>query len=174
MPTNTLKLSRRGFTLIELLVVIAIIGMLASVVLVSLNSARTKSRDARRVADMKQIVTALSLYYDKNGQYPNSDYQGCGGWDTPGDGDFISYLRTDGFLASDPKDPKADDSCSNYRYYRYSAGDYGCDLNRGAYFVLGVVDMETSGNPHPSSPGWSCSGRNWQSEFDWVTGSFER
>ena len=53
---------KKGFTLIELLVVIAIIGILASVVLASLNSARKKSRDARRVADIKQIQLALELY----------------------------------------------------------------------------------------------------------------
>jgi prepilin-type N-terminal cleavage/methylation domain-containing protein len=55
---------RPGFTLIELLVVIAIIGILASIVLASLNTARKKSRDARRVADIKQIQLALELYFD--------------------------------------------------------------------------------------------------------------
>lgn len=60
----------RGFTLIELLVVIAIIGLLSSVVLASLNSARQKGRDARRIADIKQLQTALELYYDQNGTYP--------------------------------------------------------------------------------------------------------
>ena len=53
----------RGFTLIELLVVIAIIGLLSSVVLASLNEARQKARDARRIADLKQMQVALELYY---------------------------------------------------------------------------------------------------------------
>ena len=66
------QFTKRGFTLIELLVVIAIIGILSSVVLASLNSARQKSRDARRVADIKQLQTALELYYDANSQsYPS-------------------------------------------------------------------------------------------------------
>lgn len=62
----------RGFTLIELLVVIAIIGILSSVVLASLNSARTKSRDARRIGDVKQLQLALEMYYDSNSEYPTS------------------------------------------------------------------------------------------------------
>lgn len=61
---------KKGFTLIELLVVIAIIGILSSVVLASLNSARLKSRDARRISDIKQIQLALELYFDSNANYP--------------------------------------------------------------------------------------------------------
>lgn len=65
-----MKLSSRakGFTLIELLVVIAIIGLLSTLAVVSLNNARQKSRDAKRVADIKQVQTALELHYaDQNG-----------------------------------------------------------------------------------------------------------
>lgn len=67
-----LTFRNKAFTLIELLVVIAIIGILASVVIASLNSARAKARDAKRVSDLKQLQTALELYHAENGNYPNS------------------------------------------------------------------------------------------------------
>jgi len=76
--------------LIELLVVIAIIGILAAVVLVSLNSARAKSRDAKRLSDIRQIQTALELFYNDNNSYPTA----TAGEPTPGDGtpDFDTLL----------------------------------------------------------------------------------
>ena len=64
--------NEKGFTLIELLVVIAIIGLLASVVLLALNSARAKSRDAKRLADIRQIASAMELYYNDCGGYPTN------------------------------------------------------------------------------------------------------
>lgn len=61
---------QKAFTLIELLVVIAIIGLLSTIVLVSLNRARAKARDAKRVGDLKQIANALEMFYDVTGSYP--------------------------------------------------------------------------------------------------------
>lgn len=60
---------RRGFTLIELLVVISIIGLLSSVVLASLNSARTKSKDAAVKAEARQLVSLFGLSYDDYKSY---------------------------------------------------------------------------------------------------------
>ena len=57
--------NKKGFTLIELLVVIAIIGLLATIAVVALNSARTSSRDAKRIADVRQVQTGLELYYNE-------------------------------------------------------------------------------------------------------------
>lgn len=62
--------SSKGFTLVELLVVIAIIGILATLLLLQLGVARQRARDAKRIADVNQIRTALELYFDDNGQYP--------------------------------------------------------------------------------------------------------
>ena len=62
--------ARGGFTLIELMVVIAIIGLLASLILASLNSAKTKGVNARIQSDIHQYQNALELYYTKNGAYP--------------------------------------------------------------------------------------------------------
>ncbi|OJI07840.1 hypothetical protein BK004_00115 [bacterium CG10_46_32] len=61
---------KKGFTLVELLVVIAIIGVLSTLAVVALNNAREKSRDAKRVSDIKQIQTALELYFTDKNTYP--------------------------------------------------------------------------------------------------------
>jgi prepilin-type N-terminal cleavage/methylation domain-containing protein len=70
----------RGFTLIELLVVIAIIGLLASIVLVSLNSARSKGRDAKRVAELQQMSRAIALHanFDTSTAWAPAGASQCG------------------------------------------------------------------------------------------------
>src|SRR6185295_16376583 len=95
----------RGFTLIELLVVIAIIGILSSVVLASLNSARVKGRDARRISDIKQLQLALELYYDTNQSYP----AGSGAASTT-----LTSLVSNNYISTIPSDP------TNAGSYTYS------------------------------------------------------
>lgn len=80
---------KRGFTLIEVLVVVAIIGILSSIVLASMSGARSKGRDAKRVADIKQLQLALQLYYDGSGYYPLA----------------LSDLTSTNYISSIPSDP---------------------------------------------------------------------
>jgi prepilin-type N-terminal cleavage/methylation domain-containing protein len=65
-----MKKKYQGFTLIELLVVVAIIGLLSTLSILALNTARARARDAKRVADVKQIQTALEMYFNDVGSYP--------------------------------------------------------------------------------------------------------
>lgn len=135
--------SQKGFTLIELLVVIAIIGILSSVVLASLNSARMKARDARRIADLKQIQLALQMYYDKYNQYPPGGF-----WQNSKDspGNWIPQLVTEGFLPSLPNDPINNACCpwstGNYAYV-YSSGS---DVNYQDYNLF--TQLEDPSNPN--------------------------
>lgn len=90
---------KKGFTMIELLVVIAIIGILSTLAIVSLNSARARARDAKRVSDMKQVQTSLELYFaDKNG-YPADGTAGAGGV-TLGAGNATTLSQNGGFDAT--------------------------------------------------------------------------
>ncbi|MDQ1300002.1 MAG: ral secretion pathway protein [Patescibacteria group bacterium] len=64
------KATRDGFTLIELLVVIAIIGLLSSVVLVSLNTAREKGNIANAVSQLRELRSVVALYVTDTGSFP--------------------------------------------------------------------------------------------------------
>ncbi len=110
----------KGFTLIELLVVIAILGLLATIVAVSLTSARARARDARRVSDIRQIELAMELYYAAFQQYPTT---------TPFDS-----LRTNGYLnmAQNPTDPSTGDE------YCYASGDAG-GIHPTQYYHIGAL-----------------------------------
>ncbi|MDP3778923.1 MAG: prepilin-type N-terminal cleavage/methylation domain-containing protein [bacterium] len=111
-----------GFTLIELLVVIAIIGVLASVVLASLNTARAKARDARRRVDLKQVQLALELYYDSNNGYPSNGpaYWGnCsyfGSHPTSGATGWVPNLAPT-YIPTLPLDPRPNGTTGCYLYY---------------------------------------------------------
>jgi prepilin-type N-terminal cleavage/methylation domain-containing protein len=106
--THLEKKQARGFTLIELLVVISIIGFMSSVVLGSLNVARMKARNARRISDMTQIQKALELYaFDNSGTYPttSSGFRSqCSTWGTYAANNVIPGLVPT-YLPSMPQDP---------------------------------------------------------------------
>ena len=127
-----MKNLKRGFTLIELLVVIAIIGILSSVVLASLNSARAKSRDAKRLSDIKSLQLALELYFDQEKTYPI----GLG----------VNYLVPD-YIGQEPKDPLGVDN-----YYKYEVCGGGDSYHLGA-----SLEQESSALDADADKVWECS-----------------
>jgi len=182
---------RAGFTIVELLIVIVVIAILAAIVIVAYNGIQGRARDSSRVQDMKTIVKALEIYKTNNGSYPAANSTaGAAGWEVSTTGsaptNFLSALvsSTNGIskVPVDPTNtgvagdlaPAASKNNFEYFYYRYTAGDNGCVAARGDYYVLGVARMDgvASGQNAPTSPGFSCSSRNWSYEGAWVTGGY--
>ncbi len=171
------KCLRLGFTLIELLVVISIIGLLASLAVYNINSARIKARDARRKADLNSLVKALNLYADDIGGLPLSNQ--CGSDRTgavhgahvtacPSDGNdwYIgNYLDNHEYTGSPIMDPRGG-TTSGCRYYYYTDAT-------GKYFQFSAYlenpsteDTQTTTNG--ALPNWSeCSKGNYR-----VVGTF--
>lgn len=124
---------KRGFTLIELLVVIAIIGILSSIVLASLNSARKKGRDARRISDIKQLQLALELSYDAHSAYPTAL--------------STANLVTPGYISSIPGDPSSSVACTTgaeASCYGYAVAPSGCTTACTTYTLKAT--LETAGH----------------------------
>jgi len=87
-------MNRRAFTLVELLVVIAIIGLLSTVAVVALGSARARGKAAKAASDLKQIATALQLYVDTNGGYPCFDHNWVDTWETTWSAPYLKWPKT--------------------------------------------------------------------------------
>lgn len=133
----------KGFTLIELLVVIAIIGILSSVVLASLNTARRKSRDAKRISDLKQLQLAFEFYFDAKGSYPKvTDLD-------------LSTLVTDGYIASIPHDPVGN---SDYLYAYYPTTGSPTTYHLGATLEDTAHSVLASDSECNSATGVGCIG----------------
>ncbi|MFA5163032.1 MAG: prepilin-type N-terminal cleavage/methylation domain-containing protein [Patescibacteria group bacterium] len=126
--------NKQGFTLIELLVVIAIIGLLSTLSIVALNNARARSRDARRVSDVKQVQTALELYYNDNGSYPGGNV-------------FASSSITNGtvtYMNTIPTPPTPADAtaCSGTTAYTYAQTSSG-----QSYTITYCIGQAITGGP---------------------------
>jgi len=173
-------MKQKSFTLIELLVVITIIGLLSSVVLVSLNSARTKTRDAKRIAEVKQLMTALELYYDSNGHYPISGgpAPGCGAT-SPNAGWCNSmqslsgghWIRDNGianvlslFMPVEPIDP-IQSNLSNPKWLPFNGGTifyYAQGYGGSGKWYMIVFGLENYPHPIESRDGVrACDGSYW-------------
>ena len=172
-----------GFTLIELLFVISIIGLLAVSILASLNVARVKARDARRLQDIRQIQNALNLYFDKYNYYPRSGLTGSTecmtgsfapsptvSWcnSVTGGDQWIRNTRTDGgaadlrdfFPVSVPKDPINNASlnwnlANEYGYFYYS-GNESTQNNQGYVMRFRLEDEQRAQQLSITVKGTDC------------------
>ncbi len=119
------KINSFGFTLVELLVVVSIIGILATLLVANYNATRQRARDAQRKSDLRNIQTALRVYYNDKGRYPPASsgrISGCGTGSSVCDwgGSFSSNGVV--YMNVLPKDPSSDRSY--YYDYDSATGDY--------------------------------------------------
>lgn len=151
-----------GFTLIELLVVIAIIGLLASIILVSLNGARAKGRDARRLSDIHQLQVLLEAYRSTYGTYPpsgqgtNSNSPPNGAWSSSNDSGTSWSLLGTAVGATIPTDVNQHTAVNSGDWppYNgsYSYSYYYCVPENG-YMIVWRPEATTL-----PSPGVTCNG----------------
>lgn len=137
--------STAGFTLIELLVVIAIIGILSTLAVVSLGGARERARDSKRLADVRNVQTALEIYFTDNNGYPAGvasgacttgvdTLEGCcldsDDAGTAGGPGWLTTCDTTDRLITVPDDPRDTGDNDNYMYRRNTgASDYSVQFN---------------------------------------------
>lgn len=145
-PVRVLRARKAGFTLLELLVVIAIIGVLAAIATLSLNRARAKARDVKRLADIRNLTTALYLFYEQYDEYPRINCPGgCGyafdndaaiapgAWLDQGRDLFLPALVPDSFSSSTPKDPINQRVNGQWFEYGYIVDTQGALCQRPEY-----------------------------------------
>jgi len=132
-------MKNKGFTLIELLVVVAIIGLLASIILSALNTARAKARDVRRISDMHNLISALDLMYDTEAHYPRLD------WHDSTEANFLDYLVRQGYLIHDPIDPLNYLGSPHTLVYSYSSFRESPSGPSGQYYQ---IDYDTESETH--------------------------
>ena len=142
-------MNSKAFTLIELLVVIAIIGMLSSIVLVSMNSSREKARDAKRKSDLEQMRTAVLLYADDHNGIPKLGFgwaDGGNGWATNHDDGTVCYSYGDLEDFLDGTDSNIPDPKNFYIQAPHDpkcGGCSGCDSSHGGYMYYYSGDVAT-------------------------------
>lgn len=121
LKNSWLKPRTSGFTLIELLVVIAIIGILATFSVISLSNVRTKSRDIKRVADVKQLQTAMELFFNDSSRYPTEEEFAAGALSFTSSGQSIVYMAQ---IPTAPTPADGDCTSGDNTYSYFVSSDY--------------------------------------------------
>ncbi len=127
---------RKGFTLLEILIVLAVFGLLATLAVLSLNSARASLRDAQRLSDISVLRAGLSQYWLETASYPMSE-----GVDLGAPGTNTDTLSANGFVSRD-------DSSTTVYLQRVPVGPKGNEFYRyrggaGGFSIRFVTETET-------------------------------
>lgn len=178
---------RAGFGPLEAVLTLSAILLLVSAGFTYWSIDQASQRDQIRLANIKQIQSAINKYYNQYREFPAGD-KDVGNWDlgyrNSADKRFIYPLVEKGFLppnfAADPISKYDEKRGIDYefRYQVYPDDGQYCQRGQGSFYILGIRDLETDSgglNGQPSKfegSGFMCKNRNWQDEFDYVVGEF--
>lgn len=138
---------QQGFTLVELLVVVAIIGLLSTLAVVAFNGARMKARDVKRVTDVKQIQTALALYFSDEDTYPAASGTASSTFiasPLKGPNSLTTYMKN---VPSNPT--SVDVACGSSAFYTYTQDQGGSSYTIS--FCLGAPTGGIIAGPHKAT-----------------------
>ncbi|HYD34829.1 MAG TPA: prepilin-type N-terminal cleavage/methylation domain-containing protein [Vitreimonas sp.] len=156
------RVAQAGFTLMEIMIVMVIIGVLSTIGVGSYRSTQQKSRDARRKSDLKNIASALEVYYNDKSKYPDDGSDsgkiyGCGTKSTNDTGKTVCEwgeafeetvtgvtARTI-YMVKLPEDPR-----STYTYYYYTDG------SRKIFHLYAYLENDLDTDINAEDSGYDC------------------
>ncbi|MDE2071191.1 MAG: prepilin-type N-terminal cleavage/methylation domain-containing protein [Patescibacteria group bacterium] len=162
------RLQSRGFTLVEILITIAIIAVLTGIILMVVNGAKGKARDARRLVDLHSLALGLQVYFNEVGHYPVTDgwVSECdtptGNW-IPDSGDYTWNVKD---LPQVPRDPLAM-GCAPGSPYHYSY----ISTDGKTYQLSTQLEYPTPGISNSSGP-YAFNGSYFQADTSPVAVNF--
>lgn len=136
----TIKLMpEKGSTLVELLIAVTIIAILTVIGLTAYSSVQKSARDTRRKDDLHSIKVALELYYQRNKEYPKTDWvvsdPAQPSWIPGLSPDYIAKVPTD--ILNKDQDPRFTENQYGYTYWSQVCGT----ILAGQLFVL-ITQLE--------------------------------
>lgn len=136
-----------GFTLIELLIAISIIGILSTLILANLQDARVKARDTQRKNDLKQVKTALRMYYNDYQGYPTGSGEiGSIAWGNPFTVGTITYMKA---LPLDPL------YTAGYTYF------YTGSANNESFSIYACLENKSDSSGSNDCGSLTCPNTQW-------------
>ena len=168
--------NQQGQNTLQVMFAISILTLVAAVGWTFLTKVQKSTRDAERMANLNKLVKAIDLYYNDLQAWPKGDDDG-NGWDSgfysKEDKRFIQPLVDKGYALLTSTETKFIGDKA-MKYAAYPAGYAGCPKEKGPFYVIGIPELESDTRPPQKFTGSSfkCDQRDWQNEFDYVTGRY--